>query len=191
MGSLAPAAAAWHLDLQIRFDPPSAPAPAVRTAFATLLALTLCTSAARGQGASVRPMPATGELVRVTPASGEPFTGRVAALGGDTLMLAGTPGIFVVASRERLEILRRHRESWSAFGALAGLLAGVGVRIATSHSRSSPHALADGVVSGAAGALVGGVIGFSVAPQRWQPLHSTIRALPPPAAPLNAEAQNR
>jgi hypothetical protein len=163
----------------------------VKTTFATVLALALCASAARGQGPTVRPMPITGELIRVTPAAGEPFTGRLAALGGDTLMLAGDPGVRVVASEQRVEILRRHRESWSAFGALAGIATGVAVNAIARGSSTSPHGLSEGVVSGAAGALVGGLIGFSVAPHRWQPLRATTLQLPPLYATARGETERR
>ena len=161
----------------------------MKTTLASVLALTLCASAAAGQGPSVRPIPATGEMVRVTPASGEPFTGRVAALGGDTLMLAGDPGVRVVASQQRVEILRRHRERWSAFGALTGIALGVGAKLISSGS-SSPHAVGNTVVTGAAGAFVGGLLGFSVAPNRWQPLRAVPPAPPPPAV-ASAETERR
>ena len=155
----------------------------MKTTLATVLALALCSSAAAGQGPSVRPIPASGEMVRVTPASGEPFTGRVAALGGDTLVLAGDPGVRVVASEQRVEILRRHRERWSAIGAVTGIVLGVGAKLISSGS-DTPHAVGTTVVTGAAGAFVGGLLGFSVAPQRWQPLHS----VPPPLPPLTSTA---
>ena len=147
----------------------------------------LCASAARAQGPSVRPMPITGELIRVTPATGDPFTGRLAALGGDTLMLAGDPGVRVVASQQRVEILRSRRERWSVIGALAGIAAGVSVNFARGSS-TTPHGLSEGVVSGAAGALVGGLIGFSVAPHRWQPLRS-VTVAPPPSSVASREAE--
>lgn len=158
----------------------------MKTTLATVLALTLCASAAAGQGPRVRPIPATGEMVRVTPASGEPYTGRVAALGGDTLMLAGDSAVRVVASEQRVEILRRHRERWSAIGALAGIALGVGAKMVSSGS-DSPHEIGSTVVTGAAGALVGGLLGFSVAPRRWQPLRSVPPAPPPLAARTETE----
>lgn len=169
----------------------SSRASSLKTTFAAVLALTLCASAARAQGPTVRPLPAAGEMIRVTPASGEPFTGRLAALGGDTLVLAGLdggPGVRVVASQQRVEIQRRHRERWSALGAVAGIAAGVAVKAIAWGSDGSPHAVAESVVSGAAGALVGGVVGFSVAPRRWQPLRATApAALPPPVRTAETE----
>lgn len=161
----------------------------MKTTLSAALALLLCAPAAHGQGPTVRPMPATGEMIRVTPASGEPFTGRLAALGGDTLMLAGDPGVRVVASQQRVEIFRSRRERWSAFGALVGIVAGVAVNSARGSS-TSPRGLSEGVVSGAAGALVGGLVGFGVAPHRWQPLRATV-PLPLPAATAQREPERR
>jgi hypothetical protein len=155
----------------------------------TAAALALCASAAHAQVLSVRPLPATGELIRVTPASGEPFTGRVAALGGDTLMLAGDPGVRVVASQQRVEILRSRRERWSVIGAFVGLAAGVAVNAARGSS-TTPHGLSQGVVSGAGGAVLGGVVGFAVAPHRWQPLRATL-PLPPPSVTARREPGRR
>lgn len=156
----------------------------MKTTLATVFVLTLCASAAAGQGPRVRPVPAAGEMVRVTPPSGEPYIGRVAALGGDTLVLTGDSAVRVVTSEQRVEILRRHRERWSALGALAGIALGVGAKLVSSGS-DTPHAVGSTVVTGAAGAFVGGLLGFSVAPQRWQPL----RSVPPAPPPLAARAE--
>ena len=159
----------------------------MKTTLSIALAIVLSAPAARAQG--VRPMPATGELIRVTPATGEPFTGRLAALGGDTLMLAGDPGVRVVASQQRVEVLRSRRERWSAFGALLGAALGVGVNTARGSS-TSPHGLSQGVVSGAGGALAGGLLGFTVAPRRWQPLRSAMR-LPAPSVASRSEPERQ
>ena len=136
-------------------------------------------------------MPATGELIRVTPGAGAPFTGRLAALGGDTLILeagGGDAPVLAVVSRDVVEVRRSHREAWSGRGALAGVALGV---IASLFQSSGSAASGNtnkaevAVVGGAAGAVIGGGLGFALAPRRWQPLRAVAprppRSLPQPA----------
>lgn len=134
-------------------------------------------------------------MIRVTADSAAPFTGRLAFLGGDTVVVMASPGdsaVYAVVSRDRVEVRRSRRELWSGLGALAGLSAGVlasQLRSAESSDASVDRATT-GVVGGAAAALVGGFLGFVVAPHRWQQLRATERravrtvALPPPPAPV-------
>jgi hypothetical protein len=153
--------------------------------------LASCVSAARAQGPRVHPVPATGELIRVTPGSGAPFTGRLAALGGDTLLLSSGGGdapLVAVASRDRVEVRRSHREAWSGRGALAGVALGVVASLfqsSGSAAKGNTQKAEVAVVGGAAGAVVGGALGFALAPRRWQPLRAVqprpSRDLPSPA----------
>jgi len=173
----------------------------LKTILATAALLASCVSAARAQGASVHPSPAAGELIRVTPGSGAPFTGRLTALGGDTLLVAAPGGgadLMAVASRERVEVRRSHREAWSARGALAGI--GVGLVAAMFQARGSKASgntrrAEVAAVGGAAGGVLGGFMGFTLAPHQWQTLRVSGPRLarrphvppPPPAvAPLSA-----
>jgi hypothetical protein len=156
----------------------------VKPKFVLAVLLACSATAARAQSAPVRPMPAVGELIRVSPADGQAFTGSLAALGGDTMMLkrAGD-SVMVQLSAQPLDVRRRHRETWSGLGALTGLAAGLlASRVERSSGRdggvrNASHA----VVGGAAGAIVGGLTGFFVAPERWQRLTLLApRRLPPP-----------
>lgn len=149
---------------------------------AVLLAAVASTAGA--QGSRVRPTPAAGELIRVTPDSGGAFTGRLAALGGDTLVLDPSDrgsAMMAVASRERVEVHRSHRELWSGLGALAGIAAGF---VASQLQSSGPDAATKkttvAVVGGAAGGVLGGFFGFMVAPHQWQRLRPTARRGPAP-----------
>ncbi|HSU15176.1 hypothetical protein [Longimicrobium sp.] len=154
--------------------------------YAVAVLLACGATAARAQGAPVRPMPAVGELIRVSPAGGEAFTGSLAALGRDTLLLTrpGDTAVMVSLRAQPVDVLRRRRETWSGLGALAGAAAGV---LVSQLGRStgpdaSPRNASHAVLGGAAGAVAGGLTGFFVAPRRWQRL--TVlgpRMLPPPA----------
>lgn len=166
---------------------------------AVLLAASASTAGA--QGSRVYPTPTAGELIRVTPDSGTPFTGRLAAMGGDTLVLDPSDrdsAVMAVASRERVEVHRSHRELWSGLGALAGIAAGLvasQLQSGDSHNAGTKKASV-AVVGGAAGGVVGGFFGFMVAPHRWQRLHARARrgsallaatpATIPPPQPVDA-----
>lgn len=148
--------------------------------------LASCASAARAQEPRVRPVPAGGELIRVTGDSGAPVTGRLAAMGGDTLLVmpaGGGAAVLAVVSCDRVEVRRSHREAWSGRGALAGVALGVVASLFQSHgspAEGNTRSKEVAVVGGAAGAVIGGFLGFVLAPQRWQPLHA---AAPRPARP--------
>jgi len=163
---------------------------------AAIAALLVCSAATlRAQGLRVLPAPAAGEMIRVTAAdSAAPVTGRLAFAGGDTVVVmpsGGDSAVFAVVSRDRVEVRRSRRELWSGLGALAGLSAGV--LASQLQSGESGNAGVDrattGVVGGAAAALVGGFLGFVIAPHRWQQLRATAPrvlrtvALPPPSPP--------
>ncbi|HEU4560224.1 MAG TPA: hypothetical protein VFS20_20410 [Longimicrobium sp.] len=155
---------------------------------AVLLAASASTAGA--QGSRVRPTPAAGELIRVTPDSGGAFTGRLAALGGDTLVLDPSDrgsAVMAVASRERVEVHRSHRELWSGLGALAGIATGF---VASQLQSGGPDAgrkkTTIAVVGGAAGGMLGGFFGFVVAPHQWQRLRSTARRGPAPVVAASA-----
>jgi hypothetical protein len=66
-------------------------------------------------------------------------------------------------------------------GALAGMAAGTVVSLLAHQGAGSTHAVGQTIVSAAGGAMAGGLLGFSVAPQRWQRL--TFRAPLASAAP--------
>lgn len=137
----------------------------------------------------MRPVPAGGEWVRVTRESGAEATGRLSAMGGDTLLLTAPGGdstVMAVVSRERVEVRRSHREAWSGRGALAGVA--LGVVASLFQSRGSPasgntKSAEVAVVGGAAGAVAGGFLGFVLAPHRWQPLRA-VPASPTRSIPL-------
>ncbi|HEX8246306.1 MAG TPA: hypothetical protein VF541_22575 [Longimicrobium sp.] len=160
----------------------------MRLKFITPVLLLACSATAAGaQGVTVRPVPAVGEQIRATPATGDPVIGSLAALGGDSLLLTrpGDTAVTVRASEQRVEVLRRPREAWSGIGALAGLAVGLFASQLAGGSPLPGEGVDDAshaVVGGAAGAIVGGLIGFVVAPRRWQRL--TVvgrRTLAPPA----------
>ena len=160
----------------------------MRLKFVITPVLLACSASAAGaQGATVRPLPAVGEQIRATPASGDPVIGSLAALGGDTLLLTrpGDTAVSVRMSEQRVEVLRRPRESTSGIGALAGLVVGLfASQLAGGSSLPGEgvNAASHAVVGGAAGAVVGGLIGFVVAPRRWQRLTVVARRqLSPPA----------
>ena len=139
--------------------------------FVTAALLTgCCVSSAAAQ--RLRPSPFAGEQIRVSPQDSAPFTGTLTALGGDTLVLAtsGAGPVFVLVSRQPVEVYRRKRELWSGLGALAGASAGVITSLIGHSGSGAAHAMGRSVVSAAGGALVGGLLGFSVAPSQWQRL---------------------
>ena len=160
----------------------------------TLLAAALlaCSALPARAQYTIRPMPRTGETVRVSPGGEEPYTGRLVALGGDTVLLS-VPGDSTrtgIASGQTVEVLRRRREAWSGYGALAGMALGVvTAHLVNGGTGGSPHRVDQTVVAAAAGGVLGGFIGFSVAPARWQRLRAEPRpaaapvVLPPPPAP--------
>jgi len=167
----------------------------VKSKFASAVLLACCATAARGQGGPVRPLPAVGELIRVSPAGGEAFTGSLAALGRDAMLLdrPGDTAVMVSLSAQPLHVLRRPREKWSGLGALSGAAAGVLLALLARSSgpdvqaRNTSHA----VLGAAAGALAGGLTGFLVAPPRWQRL--TVRwprTLPPPQQAAASAAES-
>ncbi|HET7232433.1 MAG TPA: hypothetical protein VFJ16_20665 [Longimicrobium sp.] len=170
-----------------------------RTAAIAVL-LVSCAAPVRAQGLRVQPSPAAGEMIRVTPESGAPLTGRLASLGGDTLLLmpaSGDSAVMAVVSRQRVEVRRSRRELWSGLGALAGLSAGAVAGQFQSGENGGLKKTKTSVVAGAGAAVVGGILGFVVAPRRWQPLHAVDRAtgrpVPPPptlepAAPVATDS---
>jgi hypothetical protein len=158
--------------------------------FAVSVALA-CGATAAGAQESVHPMPAVGERILVSPADAEPFTGTLTALGGDTMTLAreGDSAVAVSLSQQPVAVLRRHREAWSGLGALAGLAAGLAISQLGSGSSQGVQKASHAVVGGAAGAITGGLLGFVVAPRRWQRLTVVApRHLPPPPQPADTAA---
>lgn len=159
----------------------------VRLKFITPVLLACSATAAGAQGATVRPLPAVGEQIRATPTSGDPIVGSLTAVGGDTLLLTrtGDTAVSVRVSEQRVEVLRRPRESTSGIGALAGLVVGLFASQLAGGSTlpgEGVNAASHAVVGGATGAVVGGLVGFVVAPRRWQRLTVVARrTLPPPA----------
>jgi hypothetical protein len=157
---------------------------------ATAAALLAC-AAAPARAQAVRPAPATGDEIRVSPAAGAPFTGRLIAFGSDVVLLrpdGGGDEVRVSVSAQPVEVRRRPRERWSGFGAVIGTAAGVASALAFNHSPGSPHRTDVAIVGGAAGGVVGGLFGFTVAPRRWQRLRVAPAAapLPPPAQTATA-----
>jgi hypothetical protein len=146
-------------------------------------ALALCLAGPLAAQTRVRPMPATGELIRVSPAGETPWTGTVAALGGDSLILRtdGDGARLVLLSAQPVEIHRSRREHWSGLGALLGGVAGLGLSAMSGGSTGSAHGADRLIVSAAGGAVFGGVLGFGVAPRRWRLLRVTALAHAAPA----------
>ena len=131
-------------------------------------AMLCCAPALSAQG--VEP----GMKVRVTGADGTRTTGRAVSLGGDRVGVqeAGADSVMVLAPDHAVEVSRgRNRALWTGVGVLAGATAGV---LITRAQESEPEDIgglqrtADGLANTATGILVGGVLGFFLAPERWR-----------------------
>jgi hypothetical protein len=157
----------------------------VKPFLAAALFASCCAAPLAAQSRTLRPSPSAGEVIRVTPGEGEPYTGTLSSLGGDIMVLeraAGGP-VWVTISQQPLEVRRRNREHWSGLGALAGGGAAIVASLLNGGSGST-HRTAQTVVGAAGGVLVGGLLGFSVAPQRWQRLRFTPPAVAVAAPPV-------
>jgi hypothetical protein len=179
--------------------------------FSVLLAALACLplpSAARAQADSAAvpgpivdvPLVPQGTRLRVTDAGGTQHLGRFWYLRSDTLWLIsetdGRSGVPLTGG-ERIETTRGHRrEAWSTGGLLAGAALGL-LASQLNGSDDGPSGSArntsEAVYAVAAGAVIGGLTGWFLAPQRWKRVEVPPPAVlpPPPAATGGAAAGTR
>jgi hypothetical protein len=170
---------------------------------AALLAAALVPGSATAQDASpagAASAVAPGARVRVTSPGGEPRVGTLVALTPDTLVArwaAGDSGAVALAQVTGLEVSRGLRaRPWQ--GAGYGLLTGAGIGgviglvsyrgcggrdNCIESGNAGTNAAAAALVIGAAGALVGGVVGALSRSEAWQPVAAgrRVRLAAPPA----------
>ncbi len=180
--------------------------------FSCLLGALACLplpSAARAQASSAAyvPEPTTdvqlvpaGTRLRVTDEDGTRRSGRFWYLRSDTLWLISGEderSAVPLTGRERIEMTRGHRrERWSTGGALAGVALGL-LASQLNGSEEGPSGSArntsEAVYAAAGGAMIGGLLGWFVAPQRWHPVEVPPPATlpPPPSASGGAAAGPR
>jgi hypothetical protein len=124
---------------------------------------------------------------------GEWRTGRFWFLRADTLWLLNPENAadpVPLAGGERIEITRgRRREAWSGGFALLGGALGFAASKINGHE-AGPSGTArnasEMVLAGLGGALVGGLAGWFVAPQRWHEVRRPPAVPPPPPAAASA-----
>lgn len=179
--------------------------------FSVLLAALACLplpSAARAQIDSVSalvvpgpvvdvPLVPPGTRLRVTDAGGTQHLGRFWYLRSDTLWLVSggdERAAVPLTGGERIEMTRGHRrEAWSTGGMLAGAALGL-LASQLNGSDDGPSGSArntsEAVYAVAGGAVLGGLTGWFLAPQRWKRVEVPPPAVlpPPPAATGGAAA---
>ncbi len=152
-------------------------------------------AAVPGYDLDVRLVPA-GTRLRVTDAGGTQHLGRFWYLRSDTLWLVSGEddrSAVPLTGRERIEMTRGHRrELWSTVGMLTGAALGL-LASQLNGSEDGPSGSArntsEAVYAVAGGAVIGGLAGWFLAPQRWRPVEVPPPAtLPPPPAATGGAA---
>jgi hypothetical protein len=115
----------------------------------------------------------TGTRVRAWPAQGEALRARVHSWNDSTLKLQGSPPRQVhLEQLQRLDVSRgKNRLLWATGGLLVGATAGVLIARSDGDEGDVAGALdetAEGLANMISGGLIGGVVGFLVAPERWR-----------------------
>lgn len=139
------------------------------------VALSVVPMYAAAQSGGPLPPIETQTRVRVwTESTGEALKARVQTITPETLEVTGGSAshrVFHVETLDRIDVSRgRNRWAWSAGGVLLGATAGVLISRADNDEGSTVGGLdetAEGLANTLSGALVGGVLGFFVAPERW------------------------
>lgn len=121
--------------------------------------------------------------------------GRFWYLRSDTLWLItgeNESAAVPLIGRERIESTRGHRrELWSTIGTLSGMAIGVlASQLNGSEDGASGSArnTSEAVYAAAGGAVVGGLLGWFLAPQRWNPVERPPPAVLPPPPPATGGA---
>jgi len=122
-----------------------------------------------------------GDRVRVlVPTTEEPYLGTIQALGSDTLLLAiegdRDPLVLSLADMTSLELSRGVKSRWATGAALgAGTLGLIGFAVDCTTSDEESMVWGGGcgdgkytLILGAAGAVIGGLIGSTVKVERWE-----------------------
>ena len=152
----------------------------MRSCLIVVFLLTLPAFAA-AQSATSIPRIESGALVRIwTDTPDSAFRGRLQSVDpqGVTVRLDRDESRHLLLSElDRIDVSRgRNRWVWTAAGTLVGATAGVVVSRADGGGEGNPVGSLDEVASGIAntisGALIGGVVGFFVAPERWRTVWS-------------------
>jgi hypothetical protein len=144
-----------------------------------LLTIALLVTVVPAAAQSSAPLPPLDAATRVrvwSDGSDDALKGRVRAVTPLTLELSTgdtNPRVFQVSELERVDVSRgRNRWLWTGGGMLVGATAGVVLSRATNDDDSGPTdslaETAEGVANTITGILVGGVVGFFVAPERWR-----------------------
>jgi hypothetical protein len=144
--------------------------------FLTVLCLSMMSAAVSAQSVPPLPRLETDARVRVWSESSEGvLKARVRNITPETLALsAGTneSRVFQAADLERIDLSRgRNRWVWTLGGMLVGATAGVIISRADNDDGDTIGGIdetAEGLANTVTGALVGGAIGFFVAPERWR-----------------------
>lgn len=148
-----------------------------RAATSLLLLLLLAPAALAAQTDNSRLLrPDARVRVRLLPEPADWTVGRVATIGGDTLVLRDAAVAAIPLSTvERLEVSRgRARMKWTLLGMGAGMVAGIVYSRAVNEDDPADiggvQGAADGVANTILGMLMGGGAGYILAPERWTPV---------------------
>lgn len=131
---------------------------------------------AAAQSGGPLPMIETQAKVRVwADSNAQSLKARVQSVSQESLEVSGAaagPRVFHVSTLDRVDVSRgRNRWGWTAGGMLLGATAGVLITRAGNDQgdvAGGLNGVAEGLANTASGALVGGVVGFFMAPERWR-----------------------
>ena len=158
--------------------------PAARS-WSTALVVCLSIALPRGATAQVNGLPAPGERIRIADASGSGHrvVGSVVRSDADTIGLATESGSVVAIPGQSLshyEVSRGMRSGFGrglGLGALAGAIGGslVGMAAASDDGfcNTACGLVGGAVLFGAAGAVVGGIVGASSHYEKWEKVDRT------------------
>lgn len=157
--------------------------PAIRIPFASLLACLLAVP--RVAAAQANGLPSPGERIRVadTPGSGHRVVGSVVRSDADTIGIATESGSVVAIpgrSLSRYEVSRGLRSGFgrglglgALVGAVGGSLLGMAAVDDDGFCNTACGLVGGAVLFGAAGAVVGGIVGASSHYEKWEKVERT------------------
>lgn len=156
--------------------------------FCSLAALACVSAPAAAQIDPDTTMASPGTRMRVVNGDGVWRAGRFWYLRADTLWLldpeSNGSSAVPLKGGERIEVTRGHRrELWSSGLALLGAVLGVAasqLNGSDGGSNGSAHNASEAVLAGAGGGVLGGLMGWFVAPQRWRAVQRPVVVTPPP-----------